>query len=169
MRRFLALLAVAALGAVVYATAAPGGLQTTPTAKQFAALKRQVAGLSGKVKTLKGQVGVLNGQLAALTADETAVKTLATNDDGFIHNCLIAGGVIGVSRFGDPTGGTFGYAYQDSSANQFLTSALDADSSSTPGGFFLAVSKSCIGTGSALGKSGMPTERRASPLATPKH
>lgn len=180
MRRFLALLAVAALGAVVYATAAPGGLQTTPTARQFAALKRQVAGLSSTVKTLKGQVAGLNGAvktlngqiaplksgLSALQTDESGVKAIATADDAFIHNCLIAAGVAGVSRFGDSASGTFGYQYQDSTGN-FLTSALDVDPSTTPGAFFQAVAASCVSSGTgALQQAGVPTERRESRLAT---
>jgi hypothetical protein len=171
MRRFLALLAVAAIGAVMYVAAAPGGLQAKgPTARQFAALKKQVAGLSNTVKTLKGQVGTLNGQLSALTADEAGVKTLATNDDGFIHNCLIAGKAIGVSQFGDPTGGTYGYAYQDNTAADFFTSALDADSSSTPGAFFQAVAASCVSSGNAAARNGgVPSEHRASTFATAKH
>ena len=165
MSRFLALLAVAAIGAVMYVAAAPGSLQTTgPTARQFAALKKQVAGLGNTVKTLKGQVGTLNGQLSALATDEAGVKTLATTDDGFIHNCLIAGHAIGVSRFGDPTGGTFGYAYQDSSGS-FLTSALDVDSSSTPAAYFQAVAASCVSSGSAAARNAGSSERRASPLA----
>jgi hypothetical protein len=178
MRRFLALLAVAAIGAVMYVAAAPGSLQATgPTARQFAALKKQVAGLGntvktlkGQVGTLKGQVGTLNGQLSALATDEAGVKTLATNDDGFIHNCLIAGHAVGVSRFGDPTGGTYGYAYQDNTAADFFTSALDADSSSTPGAFFQAVAASCVSSGNAAPRTdGVPSERRASTLVTARH
>jgi hypothetical protein len=169
MRRFLALLAVAAIGAVMYVAAAPGSLQATgPTARQFAALKKQVAGLGNTVKTLNGQVGTLKAQLSALAADEAAVKTLGTNDDAFIHNCLIAGHAIGVSRFGDPTNGTFGYAYQDSTGS-FLTSALDADSSSTPSAFFQAVAASCVSSGNAAARNGVPSEGRASTLATAKH
>jgi hypothetical protein len=164
MRRFLALLAVAALGAVVYVAAAPGGLQASPTAQQFAALKRQVAGLSGKVKTLKGQVGSLNSQLAALKTDETAVKALATDADGFIHTCIIPAGVAGVSRFGDPAGAS-GYSYTDSTAHQFFTTALDADGSSAPGAFLQTVAASCVSSGTALRKNGVPSEHRQSTLA----
>jgi hypothetical protein len=162
MKRFLALLAVAAIGAVMYVTAAPGGLQATgPTARQFAALKKQVAGLSNTVKTLKGQ-------LAALKTDEAAVKVLATTDDGFIQSCLIAGHVVGISRYGDPSG-TYGYSYQDSTAHTSLTSALDADASSTPNVFFQGVAASCVSSGSAASHNGnVPTERRTSALAATK-
>lgn len=54
MRRFFALLAVAAIGATMYVAAAPGGLKATgPTARQFAALKSQVGKLQKQVTALK--------------------------------------------------------------------------------------------------------------------
>lgn len=54
MRRFFALLAVAAIGATMYVAAAPGGLKATgPTGRQFAALKSQVGKLQKQVTALK--------------------------------------------------------------------------------------------------------------------
>jgi hypothetical protein len=54
MKRFLMLLAVAAVAGAMYVAAAPGSQQARgPTARQFKALKAQVAGLQKKVKSLK--------------------------------------------------------------------------------------------------------------------
>jgi hypothetical protein len=180
MKRFLAVLAIAAVASFVYVAAAPGSQLAAPTAKQFGALKRQVAAISTKVKAqaatingLKSQVAAqattivtLKGQLSALQTDESAVKSIANTDDAFLKNCLVAGGVFGVSQFGDPNG-SFGYAYHDSTGD-FLTSALDVDSSS-PGAYFQAVAPSCVSSGSAAPKLGQVTEGRGSSLTAKSH
>ena len=54
MKRFLTLLAVAAVAGAMYVAAAPGSQQASgPTARQFKALKAQVAVLNKKVKALQ--------------------------------------------------------------------------------------------------------------------
>jgi len=54
MKRFLTLLAVAAIAGVMYVAAAPGGLRSTgPTAKQFSALSKKVTKLQKQVTNLK--------------------------------------------------------------------------------------------------------------------
>lgn len=80
MQRFLTVLAIVAISAFVYTTAAPGGRQTTPTAAQFAALKKQVAALQRTTKQLKQRDAFLlagievnfqgDGCIVGLTADE---------------------------------------------------------------------------------------------------
>jgi hypothetical protein len=80
MQRFLAALAIVAVAAFVYTTAAPGGMQAGPTAAQFAAVKKQVAALQRTTKQLKrANVLLLNeieinyegdACVVGLTADE---------------------------------------------------------------------------------------------------
>jgi hypothetical protein len=53
MKRLLMLLAVAAVAAALYATTAPGSLQTGPSAQQFAALKKKVSKLQKQVTSAK--------------------------------------------------------------------------------------------------------------------
>ena len=170
MRRFLAVLAIAAIGAVLYAAVASGGQQSVPS-KQLKTLKIEMAALSHKVKGLNATVSsqqatiaTLKTQLSALTTDEASVKATATADHSFIATCLGASGAAGVSQFGDPSGSTEGYLYQNSSGT-FMTTALDADKSSTPGAFFQTVAPSCVSSGSALPKNGVPAEHRATTLA----
>jgi hypothetical protein len=94
MKRFLAVLALATAGAIVYVTAAPGGLQASPTTAQFTALKKQVAALQRTTKQLKKADIILAGGIegnylgegcaVALTADELQntwleIDHLATN------------------------------------------------------------------------------------------
>jgi hypothetical protein len=58
MKRFLTLLAVAAIAGAMYVAAAPGGMRSAgPTAKQFKALKASVTKLQKQVKTLKTEAG----------------------------------------------------------------------------------------------------------------
>jgi len=60
MKRFLTLLAIAAIAGVMYVAAAPGGLRSTgPTAKQFKALKASVTKLQKQVKDAEAGLGVL--------------------------------------------------------------------------------------------------------------
>ena len=85
MRRFLALLAVAALGAVIYATAAPGGLQAGPTAVQFAALKKQVAKLQRQVKTARSEAEASLGVLALCVMHRPiGVDQVGTSTSGYL-------------------------------------------------------------------------------------
>lgn len=164
LKRVLLIVAALAVAGATYAATASGGQQAAPTAKQFKALKKQVTALGHTVTGLKATVASeqatissLNSQLTALKTDETAVKTTVNKDDGFITGCLFAGGVVGISQYGDPAG-TFGYAYQDSSGSS-LTSALDLDSSSTAGGFFQLIAKSCVSSSGVPHKAGILMER----------
>jgi hypothetical protein len=73
MQRFLIVLAVAAVAAFFYVTAAPGAMQSGPTLKQFAALQKQVKLLNTKVKSMDYElVGNYEGDacIVALTSDE---------------------------------------------------------------------------------------------------
>src|SRR6478736_956656 len=86
MKRFLTLLAVAAIAGVMYVTAAPGGLRSAgPTAKQFKALKASVTKLQKQLKTLKTEAG------AALAIEElcimhapVGVSQLGTSSSGYL-------------------------------------------------------------------------------------
>jgi len=164
VKRFLALLAVAAVAGVTYVAAAPGGQTVAPTARQFAALKKQVSKLSKKVKAQ-------GATIATLQTAEKGVKTEADAVAGFIANCLTSSGAgaLPINQFGDATNATFGYRYVDSGASSdIFTTALDVDGSSSPGAFLQTVDPSCV-TSSALRKAGALTERRATIRAAAKH
>jgi hypothetical protein len=65
MKRFLMLVAVAAIAGAMYVAAAPGGLRATgPTARQFATLKKQVGKLQKQVTGLQQEA---DGTVAVLT------------------------------------------------------------------------------------------------------
>lgn len=132
MKRFLMLLAVAAVAGGMYVAAAPGHTaHAGPTWKQYSALQKQVV-------ALKKQVG--------------QVKGLAVDADGFVRSCLLTNnaGVAAVSVFGDTNANpTFGYNYTQLGGGQALTTALDVDASASPGGYLQAVDPSCIGPSSA--------------------
>lgn len=86
MKRFLTLLAVAAIAGAMYVAAAPGGLRSAgPTAKQFKALKASVTKLQKQVKTLKTEAG------AALAIEElcimhapVGVSQVGTSSSGYL-------------------------------------------------------------------------------------
>jgi hypothetical protein len=125
MKRFLTLLAVAAIAGAMYVAAAPGGLRSAgPTAKQFKALKASVTKLQKQVK---------------------AVDKLALAEAGLLLNCL-AFHAQGVDRFGAVSGTGYEFGSPGVVANQ-TTTALDlAPSSETSSQFyFLAVNPSCAG------------------------
>jgi hypothetical protein len=131
MKRFLMLVGVAAVAATMYVAASPASQQSRgPTARQFNALKKEVATLSKNLK---------------------ATKTEADAVVSFIVGCLTStnAGALPVSEFGDSQG-TFGYWYTDNGTDYFNTTALDIDTSSTPGGFLQLVDPSCV-TGTPLG------------------
>ena len=134
MKRFLMLVAVAAIAGAMYVAAAPGSQQAAgPTARQFTALKKQVASLSKKLKALK--------------ADETKVKSVAVDADGFVVGCLLKAGVVPVSQFGDPSG-TYGFDYNLNGVVTHRT-AIDVDPSSAPGAFLQAVDSGCVNSSAA--------------------
>lgn len=126
MKRFLTFVGVAVVAAAMYVAASPASHQAAgPTAKQFKALKAQVASLSKKLKSTRSEA-------------DAAV--------GFIATCLVStnAGVVGVSQVGQPTGTPpSGYHYNTGTAD-ILRTALDADSSTTPGAFLQAVDPACI-------------------------
>ena len=101
MKRFLTLLAVAAIAGAMYVAAAPGGLRSAgPTAKQFKALKASVTKLQKQVKTLKTEAG------AALAIEElcimhapVGVSQLGTSSSGYLFGPpqTTGGGVVNAS------------------------------------------------------------------------
>jgi hypothetical protein len=132
MKRFLMLLAVAAVAGGMYVAAAPGRTaHAGPTWKQYSALQKQVV-------ALKKQVG--------------QVKKVAADADGFVRSCLLTtnAGVAAVSVFGDSNANpTYGYNFTQLGGAQALTTALDIDVSASPGGYLQAVDPSCIGNAAA--------------------
>jgi outer membrane murein-binding lipoprotein Lpp len=126
MKRFLMLVAVAAVAAAMYVAASPASQQSSGvTAKQFKALKAQVANLSKSLKSTRAEA-------------DAAV--------GFIANCLVSAnaGVWGVSEFGDGAGGTFGYRYTEGGTNEINVTALDFDGSGSPDAYLQSVDPTCV-------------------------
>lgn len=149
MKRFLMLVGVAVVAAAMYVAAAPGSQQTTgPTAKQFAALKRQVATLSKTVKALK--------------TDEKTVKVDAQEAVSFIASCLISpgAGALGVSQFGTATDGYLFGSDNGGTVAAVSRTALDVDTTATPGAFLQAVDPSCITTAGSLHGLARPSSGR---------
>jgi hypothetical protein len=86
MKRFLTLLAVAAIAGVMYVTAAPGGLRSAgPTAKQFKALKASVTRLQKQLKTVKteAEAGLAIEELCIMHAP-VGVSQLGTSSSGYL-------------------------------------------------------------------------------------
>jgi len=86
MKRFLTLLAVAAIAGVMYVTAAPGGLRSAgPTAKQFKALKASVTKLQKQLKTVKteAEAGLAIEELCIMHAP-VGVNQLGTSSSGYL-------------------------------------------------------------------------------------
>jgi hypothetical protein len=86
MKRFLTLLAVAAIAGVMYVTAAPGGLRSAgPTAKQFKALKASVTKLQKQLKTVKteAEAGLAIEELCIMHAP-VGVSQLGTSSSGYL-------------------------------------------------------------------------------------
>ena len=134
MKRFLMLVAVAAVAGAIYVAAAPGSQEAAPgpTAKQFAALKRQEASLSKSLKALK--------------KDEGKVKSAAGDAVGFIADCFVKAGFVPVSQFGD-TSDTYGFVYQAAPSGAMTNrTALDLDASSTPQILLQSIDPSCVST-----------------------
>ncbi len=101
MKRFLMLLAVAAVAGGMYVAAATGSQQAKgPTAKQFKALKAQVAVLQKKVK---------------------AAQTLANDDAVVTVHCLMHQ-LFGVAERGSSTSG---YIFGTDGSSGTPTTALD--------------------------------------------
>lgn len=124
MKRFLMLLAIGVVASAMYVAASPASQQSRgPTARQFRALKKQVAKLSKTLKTVKSQ--------AQYARD-------------YVHDCLRStnAGAMPVSEFGDALNHTHGYQYFDGTKTSYTT-ALDIDTSSTPGAYLQKVYRGC--------------------------
>lgn len=129
MKRFLMLVAVATVAGAMYVAAAPGSQQSTPTARQFTALKKQVAKLSKSLNALK--------------KDEGKVKSGAVEAETFLASCFVSAGAVGVGQFGDANG-AFGFKYTTDGINETRRTALDVDTSAAPQALLQAVSPTCI-------------------------
>lgn len=153
MKKFLIALAVVAVAGATYVATAPGGRTASPTGKQFAALKKEVSGLSKKVSSLQGK-------LANDEAKISSLKSTVVDDDGFIKTCLVGGGAVPTTEYGDGAGATFGYSYSNDGSTYFLTTALDVTANGDPvGGYLQLVSPSCISP-AILKRHGSLTEHR---------
>jgi hypothetical protein len=118
------LAAVAVVASAMYVAASPASEQSRgPTAKQFNALKKQVARMSKTLKAVKGQ--------AQYARD-------------YVHDCLRSteAGAMPVSEFGDAANHTHGYQYFDGTKT-YWTTALDIDTSTTPGAYLQKVARAC--------------------------
>lgn len=138
MKRFLMLVGVAVVAGAMYVAAAPGSQRASgPTAKQFAALKKQVATLSKTEKTLKKE------------ADSAA---------GFIASCLVSSnaGIVPINQFGSTgtTGFVFGTVSAGTITGATARTALDVDTSTTPGALLLAVDPACVSSSNGLAHAG---------------
>ncbi len=147
MKRFLMLVAVAAVAGAMYVAAAPGSQQAPPpTGKQFAALKKQVA--------------TLKKSLTALKKDEGTVKKLAAAEAGLLLACVSQ--TVPIDQFGDAAGQTQGYHYAavppaTISTNDKFTTALDvAATTDTNAVWFVGGDSTCE---TALGGSTTSTLR----------
>jgi len=86
MKRFLMVLAVAAVGAVTYVAAAPGSPQSAgPTARQFAALKKQVLTLQKQVKTAKNEAEAGLGLITlCIMHKPVGIDQVGTSTSGYL-------------------------------------------------------------------------------------
>jgi hypothetical protein len=130
MKRFLMLVAVATVAGAMYVAAAPGGEQSTPTAKQFTALKKQVAKLS---KTLN-----------ALKKDEGNVKKLSVAEAGLLLACMTK--TMPVDQVGDSAGHTYGFVYSNDAvegSDTFTAALAPAASTDTNAVWFVGGDSNC--------------------------
>jgi hypothetical protein len=154
VKRFLVVLALAAVAGATYVATAPGSQTAAPT---LASLNKKITLLTRKVKAQ----GVT---IAALKKAENGVKTEADDAVGFLSGCLLSAGagVLPINQFGDPNA-TFGYHFlQSDLTTEVKTTALDVDGSTTPGAFIQAVDPTCVTPAGALRKAGALSEHRAS-------
>jgi ABC-type glycerol-3-phosphate transport system substrate-binding protein len=124
MKRFLMLVAVGVVAAAMYVAASPASQQGSgPTAKQFRALQKKVGKMSRILKTVKVQAEYAND---------------------YVKNCLTGtrGGTMPVSEFGDALNHTNGYQYFNGTSATYTT-ALDIDTSDTPGAYLQKVARGC--------------------------
>jgi len=160
MKRFLMLLAMAAIAGTMYVATAPGSASHTgPTWKQYVALKKRLAA----TRKLLGDVVVVVvndhdqlGQVATTLASDHAqlgqVATTAANNDQFIKTCLLtpSAGVAPTTERGDLMASTYGFAFYNSPPGptpSFYTGALQFDFSAHPQSYFQRVDPNCVGNG----------------------
>lgn len=86
MKRFLAVLAILAIGSVVYVATAPAGQKAAgPTAAQFAALKKQVTKLQKQVKSAQSDTDALAGfVLACMAHQPVAIDRVGSSTSGYL-------------------------------------------------------------------------------------
>jgi hypothetical protein len=138
MQRFLILVGVAVVAAAMYVAASPASQQASgPSAKQFNALKKEVATLTKTLKTVKAE---------------------ANDADGFVQTCLVSSGagIVPINQFGTTTDGfLFGTpAGSPTPTAATARSALDVDTSATPGALVIAVDPTCVNSKSSLHLAG---------------
>lgn len=140
MKRFWTLVGVAVVAGAMYVAAAPGSpLATSPTAKQFNALKKQVAALSKS--------------LTAEKKDEAQVKLAATAAVDYIGGCFLdtSGNIqsLAVDQLGTTASGfLFG---PPGGTGSTARTALDLDTSGTPMAYLQEVAPACAtATASAM-------------------
>jgi hypothetical protein len=124
MKRFLMLVAVAVVASAMYVAASPASQQSSgSTTKQVRALQKRVAKMSKILKTVKVQ--------AQYARD-------------YVHDCLrtASSGAMPVSEFGDAANHTHGYQYFDGTSTHWTT-ALDIDTSDSPGAYLQKVDRAC--------------------------
>jgi hypothetical protein len=92
MKRFLTLLAVAAIAGVMYVAAAPGGLRSSgPTAKQFKALSKKVTKLQKQVTTLKKEAELSLGiEGLCIMHAPVGVDQVGTSASGYLFGTTMA-------------------------------------------------------------------------------
>ncbi|HEU5216874.1 MAG TPA: hypothetical protein VFU30_15205 [Gaiellaceae bacterium] len=150
MKRFLTLVAVAAVAGAMYVAAAPGSHQTTgPTAAQFARLKKQVA--------------TLNKNLTALKKDEKAVKAATIAAVDYIAGCFLDtnGNIehLGVTEFGDTTTGyLFGTAPGGVPTGVTPHTALTS-SGTAPAAYLQEVTPACVTSATAAATTAHSSSR----------
>jgi hypothetical protein len=155
MRRFLMLVAVAAVAGAMYAAAAIGSREASPpTAKQFAALKKQVT--------------ILNTKLKALKKDETQVKSAAVAAVEYIGACFFdtSGNIenLPVSEVGTSTFG-FLVGAPGSGSTATTRSALDIDASGSAQALIQEVTPACVTTTTSAQSSARSRIMRMQPWA----
>lgn len=151
MKRFLTLVAVAAVAGAMYVAAAPGSHQTTgPTAAQFARLKKQVA--------------TLNKSLTALKKDEKAVKAATIAAVDYIAGCFLDtnGNIqnLPVNQFGSTTSSGFLFGPSGSTTGGTARTALDIDGSGAPLAYLQEVTPACVTGSTAAATSAHPSISR---------
>ena len=133
MKRFLMLVAVAAVAGAMYVAASPASQQSKgPTLKQFNALKKQVATLSKEIKTVvkpeaDAAVGIIGLCYLDISGNTATFKVMPVSQRG------VAG---------------TGYLFGASGSPGTATTALDVAASS-PQAYLQEVDPSCA-TGTAL-------------------